>query len=255
MLIDVGGHRLHLELSGRGAPTVVFDAGLSDAAERWGAVPTLVADFARVVVYDRAGLGRSEAGPLPRTSGRIVEELRRALAGAGIAPPYALVGHSFGGQNMQLYARRHPEDVVGLVLVDASHPDLARRFATILTPPEWAHFLAGQERNHEGVDLAASAAEMAPVAPPPAVPLVVLARGIAPSAADFPPAWPIAALEVIWQDLQVQLATGSPDGMLWRATRSGHYIQRDEPDLVVAAIRRVVDAARARGPEPAPPDR
>lgn len=235
MLSDVGGHCLHLELFGRGAPAVVFDAGLSDAAERWGTVPARVADFARVVVYDRAGLGRSEAGPLPRTSGRIVAELRVALARAGIGPPYVLVGHSFGGQNMQLYARRHPEDVVGLVLVDASHPDLARRFATILTPPEWAHFLGGQERNHEGVDLAASAAEMAAATPIPPVPLV--------------------ALEVIWQELQGRLADSVPGGALWRAARSGHYIQRDEPDLVVAAIRRVVDAARARGPEPAPPER
>jgi len=214
-----------------------------------------VADFARVVVYDRAGLGRSEAGPLPRTSGRIVGELRVALARAGVAPPYVLVGHSFGGQNMRLYASQHPEDIAGLVLVDALHPNLTRRFAAILTPPEWAHFLGGRERNHEGVDLAASAAEMASAAPPPAVPLVVRARGIAPLAADFPPAWPIAALEVVWQELQGQLATGSPDGMLWRAARSGHYIQRDEPDLVVAAIRRVVDTARARDPEPAPPDR
>jgi pimeloyl-ACP methyl ester carboxylesterase len=147
MLIDVGGHRLHLAVFGRGGPTVVFDAGLGDAAGRWETVPGLVADFARVCVYDRAGLGRSEAGPLPRTSGRIVGELRVALARAGVAPPYVLVGHSFGGQNMRLYASRHPADVAGLVLVDASHPDLARRFAAILTPPEWAHFLAGQEGN------------------------------------------------------------------------------------------------------------
>ncbi len=255
MLIDVGGHRLHLELFGRGAPTVVFDAGLSDAAERWGTVPALVAAFARVCVYDRAGLGRSEAGPLPRTSGRIVDDLHVALAGAGLAPPYVLVGHSFGGQNMRLYASRHPADVVGLVLVDAQHPDLARRFAAILTPPEWAQFLAGYTANREGADLLASDAEMAAATPIPPVPLVALARGIAPRPEDFPPAWPIAALEVIWQELQGQLAIASPEGVLRRAARSGHYIQRDEPDLVVAAIRRVVDAARARGPEPAPPER
>ncbi len=174
MLIDVGGHRLHLETFGQGAPTVVFDAGLSDAAERWETVPALVADFARVCVYDRAG----------------------------VAPPYVLVGHSFGGQNMRLYASRHPADVVGLVLVDAQHPDLARRFAAILTPPEWAQFLAGYTANREGADLLASDAEMAAATPIPPVPLVALARGIAPRPEDFPPAWPIAALEVIWQELQ-----------------------------------------------------
>lgn len=138
---------------------MVFDAGLSDAAERWGTVPALVAAFARVCVSDRAGLGRSESGPLPRTSGRIVEELHAALARAGVAPPYVLVGHSFGGQNMRLYASRHPADVVGLVLVDAQHPDLARRFAAILTPPEWAQFLAGYTANREGADLLVSDGE------------------------------------------------------------------------------------------------
>lgn len=255
MLIDAGSHRLHLEVFGQGAPIVVFDAGLSDAAERWGTVPGLVADFARVCVYDRAGLGRSEAGPLPRTSGRIVAELRVALAGAGVAPPYVLVGHSFGGQNLRLYASRHPADIAGLALVDAHTPDLARRFAAILTPGEWAQFLAGYTANREGADLPASDAEMAAAAPLPPVPLVALARGIAPPAADFPPTWPIVALEVVWQELQGQLATGCPDGMLWRAVRSGHYIQRDEPDLVVAAIRRVVDAARAQAPVPAPRER
>ncbi len=164
MLIDVGGHRLHLETFGQGAPTVVFDAGLS------------------------------EPGPLPRTSGRIVEELRRAPAGAGVAPPYVLVGHSFGGQNMRLCASRHPADVAGLVLVDAQHPDLARRFAAILTPGEWARFLAGYIANREGADLLASDAELAVAAP---LPPVVLARGIAPPAEHFQPAWPIAALEVV----------------------------------------------------------
>jgi len=158
--------------------------------------------------------------------------LHVALAGAGLAPPYVLVGHSFGGQNMRLYASRHPADVAGLVLVDAQHPDLARRFAAILTPPEWAQFFAGYTANREGADLLASDAEMAAAAPLPAVPLVALVRGIAPRPEDFPPAWPIATLEVVWQELQGRLADSVPGGELWRAARSGHYIQRDEPDPV-----------------------
>jgi pimeloyl-ACP methyl ester carboxylesterase len=240
MLVDVGGHQLFVEQFGPGSPAVIFDAGLSDAADRWGTVPTLVAKFARVCVYDRAGLGRSESGPQPRTSGGIVAELHAALVGAGIAPPYILVGHSFGGQNVRLYASRFPEDVAGLVLVDAVHPAMARRFAPILTPAQWEEFLAGQRGNREGVDLVASAAEMAMADPLPPIPLVTLARGIAPLAKDFPPDWPIAALEAVWQELQGELAASSPNGVLWRAERSGHYIQRDEPELVVAAIRHVL---------------
>lgn len=249
MLIDAGGHRLYLELFGRGAPTVIFDAGLSDAADRWYAVPALVAEFAQVCIYDRAGLGRSEAGPLPRTSARIVADLHAVLARAGIVPPYVLVDHSFGGQNVRLYASRYPEEVAGLVLVDAQHPDLARRFAAILTPAEWEQFRAGYSRNREGADLLASDAEMSAATPVPAVPLITLARGIPPRAEDFPPDWPIAALEEIWQTLQVQLAASSPYGIRWQAEQSGHYIQRDEPELVVAAIKRVVEPARTRLPK------
>jgi pimeloyl-ACP methyl ester carboxylesterase len=240
MRVNAGGHQLHVEILGEGPPTVIFDAGLSDAADRWGRVPALVAEFARVWVYDRAGLGRSESGPLPRTSGGIVQELHTAITNAGIAPPYVLVGHSFGGQNVRLYASRYPIHVAGLVLVDASHPEMARRFATILTPAQLGHFLAGQRGNREGVDLVASAAEMVAAGPIPPVPLVTLARGIAPSATDFPHDWPIAALEVVWQALQADLAASSSDGIFWRAERSGHYIQRDEPGLVVAAIRYVL---------------
>ena len=105
------------------------------------------------------------------------------------------------------------------------------------------------------MDRLASDAELAAAASLPTVPLVVLARGVAPRAEDSPPAWPIAAFEAVWQGLQGRPADSVPGGVLWRAARSGHHVRRDEPDLVVAAIRRVVDAARARGPEPAPPDR
>ncbi|HKV23011.1 MAG TPA: alpha/beta hydrolase [Candidatus Acidoferrum sp.] len=121
-LIDVGTHRLHLLEQGRTGPTVVLEAGLMSTVLSWSELQRRLARRYRVVSYDRAGLGWSDAGPLPRTADRIVTELHRLLQRAGVAPPYILVGHSFGGLTMPLFAARFPEETAGMVLVDPVAP-------------------------------------------------------------------------------------------------------------------------------------
>ncbi|MGD0303302.1 MAG: alpha/beta hydrolase [Candidatus Acidiferrales bacterium] len=121
-LIDVGGFRLHVLEAGTaraGVPTVILEAGLMSTVMSWGALQRRLAEKYRVVSYDRAGLGWSDLGPMPRTADRITDELHRLLERAGIAPPYVLVGHSFGGLMAPNFAAHCPDDVVGLVLVDA----------------------------------------------------------------------------------------------------------------------------------------
>jgi pimeloyl-ACP methyl ester carboxylesterase len=122
-LVDIGGHRLHVLALGSRAPVVVFDAALGGSSISWTFVHPPVAEFARAVAYDRAGFGWSDAGPLPRTAGRAADELRVLLARAGEAPPFILVGHSFGGLVMRIFAARYRHDVAGLVLVDPAHPE------------------------------------------------------------------------------------------------------------------------------------
>src|SRR6201997_4780941 len=103
-LIPAAGTRLNLYCMGSGSPAVVFDSGWEDWAPVWTLVQPKVAKWTRACSYDRAGAGFSDPGPMPRTSVRIAEELRTALHHAGIAGPYILVGHAFGGDNVRTFA-------------------------------------------------------------------------------------------------------------------------------------------------------
>ena len=123
-LVPVNGFRLNLYCMGSGSPTVVFDSGWEDWAPAWSKVQPEVAKWTRACSYDRAGAGFSDSGPMPRTSVRIADELRTALHHAGIAGPFILVGHAFGGDNVRTFADLYMREVAGLVLVDADPADL-----------------------------------------------------------------------------------------------------------------------------------
>lgn len=126
-MIDIGGRKLNLHCSGSGPLTVVFDSPSTDAGWSWVAVQPEIAKRTRACVYDRAGLGFSEPSPREGISGNAVEDLHALLGKAGIAPPYVMVGTSYGGANVQLYAYKHPDEVKGLVLVEPQHEDETKR--------------------------------------------------------------------------------------------------------------------------------
>ena len=120
-LVDIGGgRRLNLHCIGSGTPTVVFDAGLANWSQIWGLVQPAVAKTTRACAYDRAGLGFSDPSMRAGNSANIVDDLHRLLHAAGVEPPYVLVGHSYGGRNVRLYADIHRDEVAGLVLDDPS---------------------------------------------------------------------------------------------------------------------------------------
>ena len=128
-LVDVGGWRLHLNCTGElnaSTPTVILEAGIGDFSVEWSLVQPGVAKFARVCAYDRADDGWSDLGPHPRTMHQIVYELHTLLDGAGVRPPFVLVGHSYGGWLVRLYANKYPSEVAGMVLVEAGADDPVR---------------------------------------------------------------------------------------------------------------------------------
>jgi len=127
-LIDVGGYRLHLHCMGDqtdGSPTVILEQGLGGSSPAWAWIQPEVAKATRVCSYDRAGLGWSDPAPkgTPRDGQQVAKELHTLLQKANIAGPYVMVGHSFGGLYTLFFAHQYPQDVIGVVLLDSSHPD------------------------------------------------------------------------------------------------------------------------------------
>lgn len=251
--VDVGGHRLFYCTRGEGSPTVVMDADLRDNSRAWRSVFPRVANFTRTVIYDRAGRGRSDPGPPPRTSREIARELHTLLKRAGIPGPYVLVGHGFGGWNMRMFASEYPGDVAGLVLVDSPHEDFEKERRRILSPPERRqvekteqnerrHLPPGIRREYEA--LSASRNQLKFLSRLPPVPLVVISA----RHHGFLPRQKAGQLERLWRQQQRALTRLSPSSRFIVAKKSRHYVQFDEPAVVVRAIRSVVEAARTGRP-------
>ena len=270
-LIDIGaGRKMYLECSGSGSPTVILESGYRNDADIWstelepGMSPVFsqVARFTRVCAYDRPGtfldadhLGRSTPVPMPRTARDLVSDLHALLQTAHVPGPYVFAAHSFGGIFARLYASTYPSEVVGMVLVDA----LSEKVRTGLTPEQWKLYVnfgftkptPGLEKykDIETLDVNASLDQMEKAAsaePLRPMPLFVLTQGQPfdlspwqPLPADFP-----GALNKAWHTAQDALATLAPNAKHKIATKSSHYIQAQEPQLVIDAIKQVVEAVR-----------
>jgi pimeloyl-ACP methyl ester carboxylesterase len=270
-LVDIGaGRKMYLECSGSGSPTVILESGYRNDSEIWSAelepgmnpVFSQAAMFTRVCAYDRPGtfldadhLGRSTPVMMPRTSRDLVSDLHALLQTAHVPRPYVFAAHSFGGIFARLYASTYPNEVVGMVLVDA----LSEKVRTGLTPERWKLYVnfgftkptPGLEKykDIETLDVNASFDQMEKAASAEALrpmPLFVLTQGQPfdlspwqPLPSDFP-----GALNKAWRTSQDALATLAPNAKHKIATKSSHYIQAQEPQLVIDAIKQVVEAVR-----------
>ena len=132
-MVDMGGCRLHMQAAGNGGPAVVLEAGLGGMSSAWGWIQPETAKFSHVVSYDRAGLGWSGPDSAPKTATLTARRLRGILQQSRVLPPYLLVGHSMGGLFIRVFADLYPDEVAGMVLLDAVHPDQHLRSDAINT--------------------------------------------------------------------------------------------------------------------------
>jgi pimeloyl-ACP methyl ester carboxylesterase len=245
-LIDVGGRSLYYANTGTDGSTVVLESGLGDPAAPWSGLLPDIAAFARVVSYDRPNTeaSASDPAPTPRSGADVVADLHTMLETAAIPGPYVLVGHSIGGSFVRLYASQYPDEVAGLVLVDATHENQFTRLEDIV-PPELMEMVDQMTgTNTEGIDLVATLAQVAEAratTPLQPMPLIVLGAGQA-DPAGWPEGWPLEETHQLHLELQEDLASLVPGGRLVIAEQSGHYIHQAQPDLVLDAIRQVVEA-------------
>jgi len=232
---DTLHHRVKLE--GKGSRTVILESGLGDTLEVWKTVqPLIAAGCARTLAYNRAGYLGSDNSNAPRDSETIVAELRAELKRQNIKPPYVLVGHSLGGLYMQYFARNYPQEVAGLVLVDSTHweqrldmgnqantPYSSRTAVTLFMP--WI-------MRREITD-SADAGKQVHISPAAySIPTIVLSSTRGPPG-ETPAARALAAR------LQDEIAADFPQADHLRVNDSGHYIQRNHPEVVVEAARKL----------------
>jgi len=262
---DVGGYQLHINCTGSGSPTVLVDVGLGDDSTDWLPIQHAISQNSRICVFDRAGYGWSDFGPAPRTSNRIAQELEILLEAANIAAPYILVGHSFGGYNIRIFAANNPEMVAGMVLVDASHEDQYNLFkiklpnnfnrrGTIMILPKSTDSLAHankspvlRERAFHAARAEISALDESSIqlqknSALPVVPLIVISRGKPEWYGDIGQ----QQREKTWIDLQQDLSRLSPISTHMFANRSGHAIPHEQPEIIIEAIKQVLSQVHAR---------
>jgi pimeloyl-ACP methyl ester carboxylesterase len=265
-MVDIGTHRLQVRCLGSGTPAVVIDAGIGDSLDKLRPLQERLSGLTRVITYNRAGYGQSQAGALPRDCGREAEELKALLEKTPVPGPYVLVGHSLGALNAQMFAAIYPADVAALVLLDPpplsfilgkDYRDLARQ-AEHMTA-EWQSSADSAARSDKPEERArsaflrmiasehremfgASAWQIAGISIFNDLKLLVIAAG-KPN-----PAFGKEAEEYqkFWIEQSRAVAGRSIEGKFILAKEAGHYLYLDAPDLVVKAITTLVLAAREK---------
>jgi pimeloyl-ACP methyl ester carboxylesterase len=271
-LLDVGGHRLHIHCTGSGSPTVVVDAGLGDWSTIWVGVQQAVAATTQVCTYDRAGMGWSDPGPLPRDARQFAKELHALLAAAQVPGPYLLVGHSLGGLTVRVYAHDYPAEVAGMVLIDSMSPGQFTRSPADAQdqPASASHAFAGPAilarlgivrllAKPLGLVSPVSSGEQAHLArfvrPQSMQAFMDESQGLPAGAAQAKAVKTLGDLPLIvlsrgldpepaWQAQQSELLQLSTRSEQLTAETSGHNIEIDQPEAASAAILQMVTELR-----------
>lgn len=278
--VNVEGHKLHYVKQGNSGPTVVFESGLDVGGHLpWYKVQNEVSKFAVTVSYDRAGILWSERGSRPKTCKDIAEELHSFLVKADIKKPYILVGHSMAGLTLRSFISRYPKEVAGVIFIDASHPDQLNRYPEELKslgklPPDWLikfedsigvnrlvykTVYPGTEADDYINDIVTQfyyksisatleewnsfnylLKEAGEIKSFGNIPLIVIS-GTSPNRLKVYPTERLRKqMPGIESALQKDLLNLSTNSRLVKADKSGHYIQLEQPEIIVESIRQMI---------------
>ncbi|MBE9913737.1 alpha/beta hydrolase [Paenibacillus donghaensis] len=242
------GRKLFSKYSLKGTPSLIFIAGLGDSSESWDVVQDRISQITSTFSYDRAGVGRSEAAPVPRTCLDLVQELSELLSRIPVKSPYILVGHSFGGLIARLFASRYPTMVSGIVLIDAAHEYKELAYEKILPEkliPVNRAYLENPMLNREKIDKLRSYKEVVDHSRQSNIPLSIITSGL-PDGGDRDDGnddndgddgeWPQQEILQIEQRLQAGFKRLSTVSKIRIAGRSRHYVHHDEPEVVIEEI-------------------
>jgi pimeloyl-ACP methyl ester carboxylesterase len=241
--VDAGGHPVRMLFLGQGKPTVVFENGRrgSEGAplETWNKVQAEVSKFTSTISYDQSGTGLSALGPRPHDGEQNARELHTALQNAGAVPPYILVGHSFGGPFIRVFAGLYPGEVAGLVLVDPTQEEFINRDggrqSADIPDDDWREIQAGLAQAHES-------------RVPPGIPVVLITGmgpRVLPGFITEKEKREYKTMHQLWLKFHSQWIETIPNSQHIITENSGHGIPFEEPELVINAVRKMVEQIRA----------
>ena len=237
---NINGYKLFSKHYTNGNPTVLFEAGMGDSSETWSPIQDKISLLTSTFSYDRAGIGQSDKALIPRTCSDIVEDLFKLLNKASIKPPFILIGHSFGGLVLRLFASFYPNLITGMILVDAAPEYKEIAFEKVLPN----HLLNSNREyyrnpmlNSEKIDKIKSYKQIQDHKCVFEFPLTVITRGLPDNYDKNLPNQEILEVE---QKLQFEFMKLSNDSKSIIAQQSRHYIQNDEPDLIVDSITEMI---------------
>jgi pimeloyl-ACP methyl ester carboxylesterase len=252
-MVDVGGRRLHSFVYGSGGPTVVLVSGFQAPQAYWNPIVPGLADITTVVTSDRAGYGTSERGDSPVHGRQSAQDLHVLLEKLGVPKPYLLVGHSYGGRIVRLFASAYPGDTAGLVLEEASHEDLPDAQLAALTGQDRETLAAmiapyrttPSDPRTETDYMATTVDQLRRSGPLPLVPLIVITssgRGSGLPAAFSPENQ--TRLAAAAMAMQKKLAGLLPGAEHILVEGAGHNVHVDKPEAVIAPIKAMIARLR-----------
>ena len=262
--VNIGFQTMYIDCVGNKSPTILIDVGIAGSSASWYKIAQTLSNNVRTCLYDRAGYGWSDPGRGERTTATIVHELNLLINKAEIPGPFVLVGHSFGGFTARYLAAKFPKNVVGLVLVDSSHPEQIYRLSALdnakqkplvtgrnnFAPEDFSEFerkwyFLNSSRKATFAQMGElkyfkeSAYQVKHSGPIKDIPVAVLSRGIGQL-----PELSGVSLENEWQDMQKDLLKLSRNSWHLIVTDSGHEIHKEAPNHVIENILKVVNKSK-----------